>query len=349
VKRLLDGVIEHSHMRKRNLRAGRTRAAARHPAGRTSGSGKTAMARALSGESKFRSSPSMVRNSIRVVGRIREGAARSFSKKREERPPASYSSTPLTRSRPSSERINSAATSIKRILSQLLREIDNLRDVKVWCCWQPPIVPRRSIPPCCGRALRLHTAVRKAQRSRPCRHHAPVLPARAVGRRRRFLKTRRPDRRLTGADIERLSKKATLMAIVEFQDGTRPSPFIVLRSDFLSVLESDRGNPNQSKSINEPGKNTVDSRSDTSTNLSSKEVDYELTELTVGMDARHHHGQRGPRHRETPSPPPLASRQYAARRWRITSTNPIAPNCPTAKYCRVRRPGAGKTEPHLRK
>jgi len=54
------------------------------------------------------------------------------------------------------------------------------------------------------------------------------------------------------------------MAIVEFQDGTRPSPFIVLRrSDFLSVLESDRGNPNQSKSINELARTPWILRSDT--------------------------------------------------------------------------------------
>ena len=46
---------------------------------------------------------------------------------------------------------------------------------------------------------------------------------------------------LTGADIESLCKKATLLAIVEFQDGNRVAPFTVLRSDFLAVLESDRG------------------------------------------------------------------------------------------------------------
>ena len=45
----------------------------------------------------------------------------------------------------------------------------------------------------------------------------------------------------TGADIESLCKKATLSAIVEFQNGTRRAPLIVLRSDFLAVLESDHG------------------------------------------------------------------------------------------------------------
>jgi len=45
---------------------------------------------------------------------------------------------------------------------------------------------------------------------------------------------------LTGADIESLCKKATLLAIAEFQNGSRVAPFVVLRSDFLAVLESDR-------------------------------------------------------------------------------------------------------------
>jgi len=48
---------------------------------------------------------------------------------------------------------------------------------------------------------------------------------------------------VTGADIESLCKKATLLAIAEFQDGTRGAPFVVWRSDFLAVLDSDRGNP----------------------------------------------------------------------------------------------------------
>jgi ATP-dependent 26S proteasome regulatory subunit len=47
----------------------------------------------------------------------------------------------------------------------------------------------------------------------------------------------------TGADIESLCKKATLLAIAEFEDGTRLPPFVVLRSDFLAVLDSDRGSP----------------------------------------------------------------------------------------------------------
>ncbi len=47
----------------------------------------------------------------------------------------------------------------------------------------------------------------------------------------------------TGADIESVCKKATLLAIAEYQEGTRGAPFVVSRGDFLAVLASDRGTP----------------------------------------------------------------------------------------------------------
>jgi transitional endoplasmic reticulum ATPase len=49
----------------------------------------------------------------------------------------------------------------------------------------------------------------------------------------------------TGADIESLCKKATLSAIAEYQAGARRSPFVVLRSDFLSVIEPGHSNTKQ--------------------------------------------------------------------------------------------------------
>jgi transitional endoplasmic reticulum ATPase len=42
----------------------------------------------------------------------------------------------------------------------------------------------------------------------------------------------------TGADLETLCKKATLLAIAEFQSGPRRKPFLVRDRDFLTVLES---------------------------------------------------------------------------------------------------------------
>jgi Na+/H+ antiporter NhaD/arsenite permease-like protein len=41
---------------------------------------------------------------------------------------------------------------------------------------------------------------------------------------------------LTGADIESLCKKATLLAIAEYQSGARDAPFIVSRRDFERVI-----------------------------------------------------------------------------------------------------------------
>jgi SpoVK/Ycf46/Vps4 family AAA+-type ATPase len=47
----------------------------------------------------------------------------------------------------------------------------------------------------------------------------------------------------TGADIESLCKKATLLAIAKVQEGAQGDPFVVRRSDFQSVLDSHRGSP----------------------------------------------------------------------------------------------------------
>jgi SpoVK/Ycf46/Vps4 family AAA+-type ATPase len=51
----------------------------------------------------------------------------------------------------------------------------------------------------------------------------------------------------TGADIESLCKKATLLAIAKFQDSAQTAAFTVRRSDFQSVLDSHRGSPAQMK------------------------------------------------------------------------------------------------------
>jgi SpoVK/Ycf46/Vps4 family AAA+-type ATPase len=52
----------------------------------------------------------------------------------------------------------------------------------------------------------------------------------------------------TGADIESLCKKATLLAIAELRDRADDAPFVVRRSDFLAILDSDRGSPGPLKS-----------------------------------------------------------------------------------------------------
>ena len=57
----------------------------------------------------------------------------------------------------------------------------------------------------------------------------------------------------TGADIESLCKKATLLAIAELRDRADGAPFVVRRSDFLAILDSDRGTPRPLKGANVPG------------------------------------------------------------------------------------------------
>jgi len=57
----------------------------------------------------------------------------------------------------------------------------------------------------------------------------------------------------TGADIESLSKKATLLAIAKYQEGVQTAPFAVRRSDFQSVLDSHRGSPMPLRDPARPG------------------------------------------------------------------------------------------------
>jgi transitional endoplasmic reticulum ATPase len=136
----------------------------------------------------------------------------------------------------------------QRILSQLLREIDNLRDVKGVILLAATNRPER-IEPALLRSGRFDYILpfakpdiaERAAIMQLCCRRVPVAPdvdfqdfaGRTEG--------------LTGADIESLCKKATLSAIAKFQDSTRAAPFVVLASDFLAVLQSDRGSPEQLK------------------------------------------------------------------------------------------------------
>lgn len=134
----------------------------------------------------------------------------------------------------------------QRILSQLLREIDNLRDVKGVILLAASNRPER-IDPALLRSGRFDyilqlakpDAADRAAIMRLCCQRVPLTPdvdfeefaARLEG--------------FTGADIESLCKKATLLAIAEFQNGARPAPFVVLRNDFMAVLDSDHGGVRQ--------------------------------------------------------------------------------------------------------
>jgi transitional endoplasmic reticulum ATPase len=270
-KRLLDGVIEYSHMRDEIYeQVGLAPPRGILLAG-PSGTGKTAMARALSGEKQI---PLIAIDGPQLYSKWlgeSERALREVFKKARRAAPCILFFDTIDAVAPKFGADQFGSDIYQRILSQLLREIDNLRDVKGVILLAASNRPER-IDPALLRSGRFDyilpfakpDAADRAAIMRLCCKRVPLAPE--VD----FENFADRTESLAGADIESLCKKATLRAIVEFQDGTRPAPFVVLRSDFLSVLESDRGALNR-PSANEPRTNAADSCATTSSNLSNKE------------------------------------------------------------------------------
>jgi transitional endoplasmic reticulum ATPase len=270
-KRLLDGVIEYSHMRDEIYeQVGLAPPRGILLAG-PSGTGKTAMARALSGEKQI---PLIAIDGPQLYSKWlgeSERALREVFKKARRAAPCILFFDTIDAVAPKFGADQFGSDIYQRILSQLLREIDNLRDVKGVILLAASNRPER-IDSALLRSGRFDyilpfakpDAADRAAIMRLCCKRVPLSPD--VD----FENFADRTEGLTGADIESLCKKATLRAIVEFQDGTRPAPFVVLRSDFLSVLESDRGSLNRWKTTKEPATNAVDSRTTTSSNLSNK-------------------------------------------------------------------------------
>jgi transitional endoplasmic reticulum ATPase len=241
VKRLLDAVIENSHMHDEVYeQVGLAPPRGILLAG-PSGTGKTAMVRALSGEKQV---PLIAIDGPQLYSKWlgeSERALREVFKKARRAAPCILFFDTIDAIAPKFGADQLGTDVYQRILSQLLREIDNLRDVKGVILLAATNRPER-IEPALLRSGRFDykipfakpDAADRAAIMRLCCRRVPVAPdvdfEEFAGRMDGF----------TGADIESLCKKATLSAIVEFQDGTRVAPFIVLRSDFLAVLESDR-------------------------------------------------------------------------------------------------------------
>ena len=251
VKRLLDAVIEHSHMRDEIYE----QVGLAPPRGilltGPSGTGKTAMARALSGEKQI---PLIAIDGPQLYSKWlgeSERALREVFKKARRAAPCILFFDTIDAVAPKFGADQFGTDVYQRILSQLLREIDNLRDVKGVILLGATNRPER-IDPALLRSGRFDyilpfakpDAAERAAIMRLCCRRVPLAPdvdfEEFAGRMEG----------LTGADIESLCKKATLLAIAEFQDGTRGAPFVVSRSDFLAVLESDRGSPKQVVAIN---------------------------------------------------------------------------------------------------
>ena len=251
VKRLLHGVIEHSHMRDEIY----VQVGLAPPRGilltGPSGTGKTAMARALSGEMQI---PLIAIDGPQLYSKWlgeSERALREVFKKARRAAPCILFFDTIDAVAPKFGADQFGSDVYQRILSQLLREIDNLRDVKGVILLAATNRPER-IEPALLRSGRFDyilpfakpDVAERAAIMRLCCRRVPLAPDvdfdEFAGRMEGF----------TSADIESLCKKAVLTAIAEFQDGSRVAPFIVLRKDFLAVLESDRGSPRQSNTAN---------------------------------------------------------------------------------------------------
>jgi transitional endoplasmic reticulum ATPase len=270
-KHLLDAVIEHSHMRDEIYeQVGLAPPRGILMAG-PSGTGKTAMARALSGEKQI---PLIAIDGPQLYSKWlgeSERALREVFKKARRAAPCILFFDTIDALAPKFGADQFGTDVFQRILSQLLREIDNLRDVKGVILLAATNRPER-IEPALLRSGRFDykipfakpDAADRAAILRLCCKRVPL--ATDID----FEEFAEKTEGLTGADIESLCKKATLMAIAEFQDGTRSAPFVVLRNDFLKVLESDRGSHKQLNPESSSGNNVKNSAGDSCPDASTK-------------------------------------------------------------------------------
>lgn len=251
IKRLLDAVIEHSHMRPEIYeQVGLTPPRGILLVG-PSGTGKTAMARALSGEKQL---PLIAIDGPQLyskwLGESERALREVFKKARRAAPCILFFDTiDALAPRFMEDRFGGGQFGSdinQRILSQLLREIDNLRDVKGVVLLAATNRPER-IEPALLRSGRFDymlpfakpDVADRAAIMRLCCRKVPVAPD--VD----FDDFAQQMEGFTGADIESLCKKAALSAIVDFQHGARSAPFLVLRRDFSAIVESYRESAKQ--------------------------------------------------------------------------------------------------------
>ncbi len=265
-KRLLDAVIEHSQMHDEIYdQVGLMPPRGILLAGPT-GTGKTAMARALSGEKQV---PLIAIDGPQLYSKWlgeSERALREVFKKARRAAPCILFFDTIDALAPRFGAEQFGTDVHQRILSQLLREIDNLRDAKGVILLAATNRLER-IEPALLRSGRFDykipfarpDATDRAAIMRLCCGRVPLAPdvdfADFAGR----------TEGLTGADIESICKKATLLAIAEFQSGRRAAPFVVLRGDFLAVLESDRSGAEHLKPKRKSSKGVGDLCPDAST------------------------------------------------------------------------------------
>jgi transitional endoplasmic reticulum ATPase len=252
VKRLLETVVDHSHVKAEIYE----QAGLEPPRGillvGPSGTGKTAMARALSGEKQL---PLIAIDGPQLYSKWlgeSERALREVFKKARRAAPCILFFDTIDALAPKFGGDQFGTDVYQRILSQLLREIDNLRDVKGVILMAATNRPER-IEPALLRSGRFDYVLRfgkpnaadRAAILHICCSRVPLAPDVNVDE----LATQMEG--FTGADIESLCKKTTLAAIADFQNHGRPAPFAVLQNDFVAVLDSYR-DVKQSTKANSP-------------------------------------------------------------------------------------------------
>ena len=205
-----------------------------------SGTGKTAMARALSGEKQI---PLIAIDGPQLYSKWfgeSEKALRDVFKKARRAAPCLLLFDNVDALAPRNSSDPSGTGVHQRMLSQLLREIDNLRDVSGVILLAATDRPERVEPALLrsGRfdyvlAFAKPDAAERAAILRVCCRRIPLAADVDLDELARSAED------LTGADLEAACKKAALVALAERQRGERGGPFVVSRGDFASVLGHD--------------------------------------------------------------------------------------------------------------
>jgi transitional endoplasmic reticulum ATPase len=244
VKKLLDSIVEHSHMHNEIY----DQVGLAPPRGvlltGPSGTGKTALARALSGEKQI---PLIAIDGPQLYSKWlgeSERALREVFKKARRAAPCILFFDTIDALAPKFSADHMGSDIYQRILSQLLREIDNLRDVKGVLLLAATNRPER-VEPALLRSGRFDYILPFAKPGvadraailRLCCRRVPLAPDVNIDEFAAELEGS------TGADIESLCKKATLLAIANYQGGAQGAGFAVRRGDLQSVLDSHRGSP----------------------------------------------------------------------------------------------------------
>jgi transitional endoplasmic reticulum ATPase len=243
IKRLLDAVVQHAHAHDdpvdeldilyRQVGLSPTRGILFVG---PSGTGKTAMARALSGEKQI---PLIAVDGPQLyskwLGESEKALREVFKKARRAAPCLLFFDTiDALAPRMSGDQLGAAGSDVhQRILGQLLREIDNLRDVKGVILLAATNRPER-VDPALLRSGRFDYIVRFAEPDAIARQAIIRLCCRRVPLAADvdFAEIASRTDGLTGADLESVCKKATLLAIAEFHRGRRGRTFEVRKTDF---------------------------------------------------------------------------------------------------------------------